>query len=352
MARIVPLYKKNSKTNVGNYRPSSVLSVISKVFEKVVFMQLSDYLSENRLLYEFQSGFRSSYSTDTCLIHLTDYIKLENDKGNFTGMVLLDLQKAFDTVDHTILLNKLKWLGADVLTVQWFRSYLTGRTQVTDIDGTMSEPKGVTCGVPQGSILGPLLFLLYVNDMASAVRCKLLLYADDSALIASGKNVADIESKLSSELEYVSNWLIDNKLSLHLGKTQSILFGTKRRLSTGVKLNVICNGNVIESKSNVTYLGVTLDQFLSGEIIASNILYKSSNKLKFLYRNAGKFNLSTKKLLISALIQCHFDYTCSAWYNGLSKKLKCRMQCTQNKIIRFMLNAPHGGSMLDPTNLN
>ena len=84
----------------------------------------------------------------------------------------------------------------------------------------------------------------------------------------------------------------------------------------------------------------TLDQFLSGEIIASNILYKSSNKLKFLYRNAGKFNLETKKLLISALIQCHFDYTCSAWYNGLSKKLKCRMQCTQNKIIRFMLNAP------------
>ena len=340
MARIVPLYKKNSKTHVGNYRLISVLSVISKVFEKVVFMQLSDYLSENRLLYEFQSGFRSSYSTDTCLIHLTDYIKLENDKGNFTGMVLLDLQKAFDTVDHTILLNKLKWLGADDLTVQWFRSYLTGRTQVTDIGGTLSEPKGVTCGVPQGSILGPLLFLLYVNDMASAVRCKLLLYADDSALIASGKNVADIESTLSSELEYVSNWLIDNKLSLHLGKTQSILFGTKRRLSTGVKLNVICNGNVIESKSNVTYLGVTLDQFLSGEIIASNILYKSSNKLKFLYRNAGKFNLETKKLLISALIQCRFDYTCSAWYNGLSNKLKCRMQCTQNKIIRFMLNAP------------
>ena len=374
-------------------------------------MQLSDYLSENSLLYEFQSGFRSSYSTDTYLIHLTDYIKLENDKGNFTGMVLLDLQKAFDTVDHTILLNKLtpfgsdivphilwncplsitsismsvycfhvdilgrpscvtdsvckqgceirtcrhaagnqrscvatlnklKWLGADDLTVQWFRSYLTGRTQVTDIGGTMSEPKGVTCGVPQGSILGPLLFLLNVNDMASAVRCKLLLYADDSALIASGKNVADIESTLSSELEYVSNWLIDNKLSLHLGKTQSILFGTKRRLSTGVKLNVICNGNVIESKSNVTYLGVTLDQFLSGEIIASNILFKSSNKLKFLYRNAGKFTLETKKLLIFALIQCHFDYTCSAWYNGLSKKLKCRMKCTQNKIIRCMLNAP------------
>ena len=108
-----------------------------------------------------------------------------------------------------------------------------------------------------------------------------------------------------------------------------------------MKLNVMCNGNVIESKSNVTYyLGVTLGKFLSGENIASTILYKNSNKLKFLYRNAGKFNLKTKKLLISALIQCHFDYTCSAWHNGLSKKLKCRMQCTQYKIIRFMLNAP------------
>ena len=139
--------------------------------------------------------------------------------------------------------------------------------------------------------------------MESAERCKRLLHADDSALIASGKNVADIESTLSSELEYVSNWLIDNKLSLHLGKTQSILIGTNRKLSTGVKLNVICNGNVIESKSNVTYLGVTLDQFLSGENIASTVLFKSSNKLK---------------------------------YNGLSKKLKCRMQCTQNKIIRFI----------------
>ena len=143
MARIVPLYKKNSKTHLRNYRPISVLSVISKVFEKVVFMQLKDNLPENRLLYEFQSDFRSSYSTDTCLIHLIDYIKLENDKGNFTGMVLLDLQKAFDIVNHTILLIKVKWLGADYLTVQWFRSYLTGRTQVTDIGGTMSEQKGV-----------------------------------------------------------------------------------------------------------------------------------------------------------------------------------------------------------------
>ena len=178
--------------------------------------------------------------------------------------------------------------------------------------------KGITCGVPQGSIFGPLLFLLYINDMSAAVKCKLLLYADDSVLLASGKDLVEIEATLSCELESVNNWLIDNKLSLHLGKTQSIVFGTRKKLYKCSTLNIVCNGNVIESKSTVTYLGVTLDQSLSGDVIASDVLFKTSNKLKFLYRNARKFNMKTKKL--SSLIQCNFDYTCSAWYSGLSKK--------------------------------
>ena len=177
--------------------------------------------------------------------------------------------------------------------------------------------------MPQGSIIGPLLFLLYINDMSAAVKCKLLLYADDSVLLASGKDVVEIEATLSSELKSVNDWLIDNKLSLHLGKTQSIVFGTRNKLCKCNTLNIVCNGIVIESKSTVTYLGVTLDQSLSGDIIASGGLFKTSNKLKFLYRNARKFNMKTKQLLVSSLIQCHFDYTCSAWYSGLSKKMKC-----------------------------
>ena len=139
-------------------------------------------------------------------------------------MVLLDLQKAFDTVDHCILINKLQALGFDTCSREWFRSYLTNRKQLVDIAGTLSPFQNVTCGVPQGSILGPLLFLVYVNDMCSAVNCKLLLYADDSALIVPGKDVKEIEIQLTKELKSISNWLTDNKLSLHLGKTESIVW--------------------------------------------------------------------------------------------------------------------------------
>jgi ribonuclease P/MRP protein subunit RPP40 len=167
---------------------------------------------DNELLYEFQSGFRSSHSTDTSLIHLLDYIKIQQDKGNYTGMVLLDLQKAFDTVDHHILMIKLKALGFDEPTIAWFQSYLNGRLQAVEIGGTLSTPASVLCGVPQGSILGPLLFLIYVNDMPLAVRCKLLLYADDSALIVTDKNITEIQQTLSSELESIRGWLIDNCL--------------------------------------------------------------------------------------------------------------------------------------------
>ena len=236
-ARVVPIYKKKSKTDPGNYRPVSILCIISKIVEKIISDQLFAYLSKNNLLYELQSGFRPSYSTDSCLINLCAYILKENDKGNYSGMIIIDLQKAFDTVQHTILLEKLKAIGMEEIAVQWFQSYLTGREQLVDISDTFSEKCSVECGVPQGSILGPLLFLLYVNDMRAAVKCKLLLYADDSALIVSGEDVSVIEQTLESELESLNKWLIDNRLSPHLGKTELILFGTKRKVGKCKEMN-------------------------------------------------------------------------------------------------------------------
>lgn len=339
LAKITPIYKKQSKTEVGNYRPVSILSVVSKIFEKAVYEQVNQYLTEHKILYELQSGFRPSYSTDSCLIHLTDYIKSEQDKGKYTGMVLLDLQKAFDTVDHSILLQKLEAIGLHKSAVDWFRAYLNDRQQCVDIGGVMSSHANVTCGVPQGSILGPLLFLVYVNDMPASVNCKLLLYADDSALLVSGKSTIDIQCRLSSELQSIREWLIDNKLSLHLGKTESILFGSKRRLHNNESIDVTCDGQVLDCKSCVKYLGVELDQSLSGSQTAEKIISKSNAKLKFLYRQTRKMDFNTKKLLVSALIQCHMDYASASWYSGLTKRLKTRLQTTQNKVVRFMLNA-------------
>ena len=157
----------------------------------------------------------------------------------------LDLQKAFDTADHNILLGKLQALGIQESALKWFKAYLENRQQSVDIGGIRSASTSVTCGVPQGSILGPLLFLVYINDMPAAVKCKLILYADDSALLVAGKNCAIIQQRLSSKLESVWEWLIDNKLSLHFGKTESIVFGSKRRLQGNNSIEVTRDGQII-----------------------------------------------------------------------------------------------------------
>jgi len=182
MARVVPLYKKSDKTDVGNYRPVSILTIISKIFERVVYDQIKQYLVKKNLLYQFQSGFRRGFSTESCLIHLSDFIRFEMDKGHMVGMLLLDLQKAFDSVNHDILLMKLQSIGINTDIVNWFQSYLSGRLQTINISGASSTPREITCGVPQGFILGPLLFFIYVNDMSAVVKNKLLLYADDTAI--------------------------------------------------------------------------------------------------------------------------------------------------------------------------
>ncbi|PIK41960.1 putative RNA-directed DNA polymerase from mobile element jockey-like [Apostichopus japonicus] len=140
IAKVIPLHKKKSKLEAGNYRPVSILSVVSKFLEKAVFHQLNDYLVNNNLIYQFQSGFRGSYSTDTCLIHLQDHIRKQTAAGNYTGMILLDIQKAFDSVDHQILCNKLSAMGVHSTSIDWFQSYLSGRRQVVSINRVESDP--------------------------------------------------------------------------------------------------------------------------------------------------------------------------------------------------------------------
>ena len=265
-----------------------------------------------------------------------DYIRILKSKGNYVGMVLLDLQKAFDTVDHEILCNKLEAMGINF--TKWFKSYLGGRQQIVIANETRSDPGIVSCGVPQGSILGPLLFLCYVNDMPISIKCKLLLYADDSALIVSGSDPQTIADKLSEELESCRKWLLDNKLSLHLGKTEAILFGSKRKLRNVESFEIRCGEEIIKHVKSVKYLGVQIDENMSGDSIVKEIIKKANTRLKFLYRNKNLLNFQCRKTLCSALIQCHYDYSCSSWYPGINKGLKDKLQITQNKITRFILN--------------
>ena len=285
-ARVKPLFKKNNHLEVGNYRPVSILSIVYKILERSVYKQLVELLQENKMLYHLQSGFRQKYSTDTCLIYLLDYLRTNNAKGLYTWMIMLDLQKAFDTVDHNILCSKLKVMGAQ--SVDWFESYLTGRVQFASVNSTFSEPMNVSCGVPQGSILEPLFFFTYVNDMSISIDgdCKLILYADDSAILYTHIYTNIISSKLGNVLEKCSDWLTDNKLSLHLGKTKCMLFGPKRKIRQIKNFYVKCYEHVITSTEVVKYIGVHIDKYLNFENIVSNIVSKVNGRHQFVYRNA------------------------------------------------------------------
>ena len=296
IAKLKPIYKKEAKTKPKNYRPISLLPLLSKIIERIIHNQTQEFLDKNNILYKYQSGFRKHHSTDTCLSYLTDKVKIGFEEGLFTGMVLIDLQKAFDTIDHSILLEKMRCLGFAGKTIAWYTSYLTDRSFIVNVGKESSSPGKLSCGVPQGSILGPLLFLLYVNDMPQAVNSELLLYADDTCLIYTGKDIQKIEEQLNSDFTSLCEWFIDNKLSVHVGeeKTKSILFGTKRQLKDQRDLN----------------------------------LY---HKQKFL-------SLSLRCLLCNALIQPHFDYACAAWYPLLNKPQSKRIQIAQNKCIRYCLN--------------
>ncbi|XP_077999998.1 uncharacterized protein LOC144452726 [Glandiceps talaboti] len=174
--------------------------------------------------------------------------------------------------------------------------------------------------------------------MQSAVTCKLLFYADDSALLVSGTDVEHIQAKLNKELEHLNEWLIDNKLSLHLGKTESILFGSNRKLKQCSEMQVSCGGVDIAARQCVQYLGADLDQSLSGETMAAKVVKKSHSRLKFLYRTKKFLDTNIRKLLANCLVQCHFDYVSSYWYSALTMKSKHKLQTSQNKVIRFVLD--------------
>ncbi len=344
-ARLMPVYKKGCKLNMVNYRPVSVLGAMSKILERVIYDQIEEYISKNNILYDLQSGFRPLHSTETCILYMTDKMRKEVDNGKFCGMVMLDLQKAFDTVDHNILLYKLKAVGFDKNSLRWVKSYLDDRCQRVDIKGILSSPLFINCGVPQGSILGPLFFLLYINDLKAACSEELILYADDAVVLVFHQDKGVLEETMTLQLQVMSKWFLDNRLSLHAGKTETILFASKMKLRKDDTLSIKINDMAIEVKKVVNYLGCLIDNKLTGDFMARKVFSKICGKIRFLARQAEFLDVHSLTLLAGALIQPHFDYATSFWYSSCSQVMKNKLQKAQNKLVRVILKV-HSRSSL------
>ena len=199
IAKLKPLYKKEAKTKPKDYRPISLFPLISKIIERIIHGQTQVFLDENRILFTYQSEFRKQYSTETCLSYLTDKVQNGFEKGSLIGMILIDLQKAFDTIDHKIFIEKMSCLGFAESTIRWYKSYLTNKCFIVNVGKDFSSPGKLSYSVPQGFILGPLLFLLHVNDMPQAVKSDLLLYVDNTCLMYTGKDIKTIEEQLNTD---------------------------------------------------------------------------------------------------------------------------------------------------------
>ena len=243
----------------------------------------------------------------------------------------------------------MPYLGFTDETIKWYTSYLSNRKFIISMENANSDKASITCGVPQGSILGPLLFLIYINDILQAVDSELLLYADDTCLIFQHRNIKTLEEHLNRCFSTMVDCVADNRLSVHFGEdeTKSILFSPKHRSKSIGQIDISYKDIKIKQYSKVTYLGCVLDECLTGESMAMQVCKEVTSKLKFLYRKNRFLSKDLRRLLCNALIQPHFDYACAAWYPNLNKKYKNKLQVLQNKCICFYLlldNRDHIGT--------
>lgn len=338
LAKVIPVYKKGEKSEPGNYRPISLLSVFDKIMEKLMYKRLSNYLEKNKILYEFQFGFRKGHSTVFALMEVLDNIYQHLDQNEYVIGIYLDLQKAFDTVNHDILLYKMFNYGIRGVVHQWFKSYLCLRRQFTTIGDTVSQVGYVTTGVPQGSVLGPLLFLLYVNDICSAVRnTKIKLFADDTNLFLFDKNLDSLFCKANQSLQQLSEWFVANKLSLSLDKTCYSVFGSKITERQNMELKL--NGTCIRIVESCKYLGLFIDSHLHWQDHIDYVYKKIIKFTSIFYKIRMKLNSTVLRLLYFAFIYPHLLYGIEIYGNTYNTYLN-KLEKLNNKILRILQNKP------------
>ena len=335
LARVVPIFKSGDSTKITNYRPISVLTFFSKIFERIVYNYITAFMNEHNVIYKYQFGFREKHSTQQAIICLVEKITHSLDSGDIVIGIFLDLKKAFDTVNHRILLNKLYAYGIRGNILKWFRSYLTDRLQYVTYDDSKSTTRSLTCGVPQGSILGPLLFIIYMNDICNvSTLLYTVLFADDTSVLMKGKNINSLIQQLNTELNLLSDWLRANKLSLNADKTFYLIFH-RARLKMDSTPNVIMNNCTLNVTSQLKYLGVIIDNKLNWHQHITYVKNKISKGIGIMYKARPYLDKHCLANLYHTYIYPYLIYCIEIWGNVPHCHLN-PLLLLQKKIIRII----------------
>jgi hypothetical protein len=354
--RVIPIFKSGNQLECDNYRPISLLSSISKVLEKIVAEKLLHHLISNDLLYQHQYGFLPKKSTEHNLFHIVNYITKALNDSSFCIGVFLDLKKAFDVCSHKILLKKLKRMGINGTTYNWFKSYLSGRSQKVDINGCLSESLDLDISVIQGSILGPILFLCYINDFWTATTLFSVLFADDTTCLAKGKILSELTTYVNTELQKIANWFRSNKMAVNTSKTKFIVFRTRGKRINPQDCELLFNGNEIGKPddpaliypidrifcdgptTSFKLLGILFDEYLSFEEHITSISAKIAKSLFCINRIKNFVTKSSLRTLYFSMIHSHLQY-CINIYSCATPTALNKLTLIQKKAIRIISNA-------------
>jgi len=331
IANVIPLYKGGSVEDPNNYRPISLLPTISKIFEKHIAKQLHIYLESTGLLNKTQSGFRKYHSCQTALINIVDSWLKQIDNGNLVGTIFLDFKKAFDLVDHRVLLHKLKLYHFNDRSCDLFSSYLRNRFQFIKAENTTSTCKSIIAGVPQGSILGPLLFLIYVNDLSLDLTCDSAMYADDTTLHTVGTNIQTLQNKLQTNLSIVNDWCQTNNMIINPLKTTCMVLGSKRKAQNMTDLKLKISDTVIKTVNCQKLLGLYIDNTLSWKLHINSVCSKMSSRMFLLQKIKPYLTLEMRKLFYNGYISPISDYACVTWSSAakteINRIVKIQKRC-------------------------
>ena len=335
IVKVVPIHKNNSNQEMNNFRPISLLSIFDKIIEKLMHKRLYKFLEDNNILYNKQYGFRKGNSTIFSLIEITEKIKESIDKGKFGCGIFIDLRKAFDTVNHNILLTKLEHYGVRGVELNWFESYLNGRQQYVFLNGESSDLKSINCGVPQGSVLGPLLFLLYINDLPNISKIlDFFLFADDTNIYYQDDSLIKLEKIVNKEIRKLYLWLNVNRLSLNIDKTNFVIFHPfNKPLKTNI--TIMIHKKAISEKNSIKYLGVMIDSTLSWKDHVLHLSKKLSRVVGILYKLRDFVNIKLMTNIYYALFYSHVVYAIEVW--GSTSNIYINNIITlQKRVVRLM----------------